>query len=201
MAAGATKPRRTQQERSDATTRQLVASATEQFADVGYAGTSLDAICAAAKVTKGALYHHFDNKQDLFLEVCLQQQGRVIEQERRAFDSKKDPWDGFRAACRAFLDAFQEPGLQRILLFDAPSVLGPDALRRLEADGFEVTAAGLRASMQAKRLPRRPVEPLARLLFGALREAAVEIARADDQQAARRVMVRELNKLLDGLVR
>ena len=201
VAGTSTKPRRTQQERSDTTTRHLIAAGRKLFADGGYAATSLDAVCAVAKVTKGALYHHFEGKQDLFFEICLHEQARVVEEERRAFASKKDPWEGFRAGCAAFLDALQDPGRQRILLFDAPSVLGPEGMRTLEQEEFEITLAGLRASVEANLLPRRPVEPLARLLFGALREAAVEIARAEDQDATRRAMLRELRKLLDGLAR
>lgn len=199
MAATRTRPRRTQRERSDATTASLLEAARDLFAQDGYAATSLDAVCAAADVTKGALYHHFEGKRDLFLAVCEQEQRRLTESESAAFRSKKDPWEGFCAGCEAYLKAVIDPGVQQIMLLDAPGVLGWDTMREVETEAFEAAVSGLRRAMDAGSIGRRDPEPLMRILFGALCEAAMAIAKAEDQAAALRTMTRELRRVLDGL--
>jgi AcrR family transcriptional regulator len=191
--------RRTQQERSEATTAGLLAAARRLFARQGYADTSIDQIASAAKVTKGALYHHFPSKRDIFHGVCVQEQARLAELQAAAFDSARDPWEGFKRGCEAYLEAATDPGVQRIMLLDAPGVLGRDGMRALEEGTYAMAAEGLRLAMQAKRIARRPPEPLLDLLFGAVAAAAATIARAEDQAAAQKVSVRELRRLLDGL--
>src|SRR3954470_23366273 len=104
MAATTTKPRRTQRERSDATTGELIAAARELFARQGYAATSLDEIAAAANVTKGAVYHHFAGKRDIFRAVYEREQRRLAKIESQAYARKRDPWAGFHAGCLAFLE-------------------------------------------------------------------------------------------------
>ena len=191
--------RRTQQERSEATTAGLLTEARRLFATQGYADTSIEQIASAANVTKGALYHHFPSKRDIFHGVCEQEQARLAELQEAAFDSAKDPWEGFKRGCEAYLEAATDPGLQRIMLLDAPGVLGRDGMRELEAETYAMAAEGLRLAMQAKRIARRPPEPLLDLLFGAVAAAASTIARAEDQKAAHKASVRELRRLLDGL--
>jgi len=159
-----------------------LAAARRLFAAQGYAGTSLDAIAAEAGVTKGALYHHFDGKRDVFRAVYAAEQERRTEIESAAYARKRDPWEGFHAACLAFLEASMDPGVQRITLLDAPGALGWETMRQIESDSLAMTQKGLRRAMDAGWIPRRPVEPLAQLLFGALCEAAMAIARADNQK-------------------
>jgi AcrR family transcriptional regulator len=190
---------RTQVERTEATTSALVDAGRELFAQDGYAATSLDAVVARAGVTKGALYHHFDGKRELFRAVLEREQARLAERLAGAFARKRDPWDGVQAGCRAFLEEVLDPELQRIMLIDGPGALGFAALRDTEAPTLALLEAGLRRSMDAGRLGRRAVEPLAALLFGALCEAALSIARAGDQAAAQRAMAAELRRLFDGL--
>lgn len=199
MPAASTKPRRTQQERSDATTGKLLAAARALFAEAGYAATSLDQIAAAASVTKGALYHHFEGKRDIFRAVYELEQARLSDLALAAYGRKRDPWDAFEAGCRAFLEASLDPGVQRITLLDAPGALGWEEMRELESHSFDMMVAGLGHAMDAGRVPRRPAEPLAYLLFGALCEAAMAIARADDPEASLKTMLRELRRLLGAL--
>jgi AcrR family transcriptional regulator len=190
---------RTQVERREATTAALLDAARELFAQDGYAATSLDAVVARAGVTKGALYHHYDGKRELFRAVLHREMERLAEGLAEVFARKRDPWDGVQAGCRAFLEAALDPELQRLLLIDGPGALGFTAVREAEAPTLTLLQEGLRRAMDAGHLDTRPVEPLAALLFGALCEAALTIARADDQRAAQRAMSAELRRLFDGL--
>jgi AcrR family transcriptional regulator len=191
--------RRTQEERTEATTAALVTAARELFAEDGYAATSLDAVVARAGVTKGALYHHFDSKRSLFLAVFEREQRALAGLVADAFLAKRDPWAGFEAGSRAFLEASLDPHVQRITLLDAPAALGWEAMRAAEAGTLRMMEDGLRRSIAAGRLPKRPVEPLAALLFGALCEGAMTVARAEDQAAAHRGTVAELKRLFAAL--
>jgi AcrR family transcriptional regulator len=190
---------RTQSERREATTGALLEAARELFARDGYAATSLDAVVAKAGVTKGALYHHFDGKRDLFRAVFEQEQEWLARALREAFARETDPWDGLQAACRGFLDAAIDPELQRIVLVDSFSALGFAAVREAEAGQLEGLRGALRLSMKAGRLPKRPVEPLAAILFGALCEAALTTARAEDERAAHRAVTAELKRVFEAL--
>ena len=108
------------------TTGALVDAARELFARDGYDATSLDAVATRAGVTKGAVYHHFDSKPQLFEAVFSREIARMTGPPTAAYMRKKDPWDAFKAAGRAFLDECLDPGLQRIVLLDAPAAIGWD---------------------------------------------------------------------------
>lgn len=197
--SGAPDAPRTQAQRSESTTTALLDAARELFAHDGYAATSLDAVVARAGVSKGALYHHFAGKQELFRAVFDREQVRLAEALAVAYTAQPDPWDGLRAGCLAFLDAALEPELQRIVLVDSFSALGFAAVREAEAGLLAALREVLGRSIEAGRIAPRPVEPLAALLFGALCEAALTTARADDQAAAKRAVATEFERLLDGL--
>lgn len=192
--------RRTQAERTEATTAALVDAARQLFAEQGYDATSLDAVAARAKVTKGAVYHHFDGKRRLFEAVFTGEVERLANPLSDAYRRKKDPWDGFSAACRAFLDECLEPGLQRIVLRDAFTALGWDEMRRLEQPLLDLMESAIIRAADAGRIARRPAGPLAHFLFGAICETAMVVARAEDQSGAHRQAVIELGRVLDGLV-
>lgn len=204
MERAPTAPRRTQAERSEATTARLIGTARALFAREGYARTSLEAVCAEAGVTKGALYHHFAGKAELFEAVFEAEERELCASLVRGAGSgsgrRRDPWQTFQAGCRAFLQATLDPGVQRITLLDAPGVLGWKRMREIEADyGLRLLKEGLRHAADAGRLRTHDVDGLAHLLFGALCEGAMYIARAPDQDAALKRTTRELNALLDGL--
>jgi AcrR family transcriptional regulator len=191
--------RRTQAERTEATTAALVDAARELFARDGYDTTSLDAVAGRAGVTKGAVYHHFDGKRQLFEAVFSREIERITTPLAAAYTRKKDPWDAFKAASLAFLDECLEPGLQRIVLLDAPAAVGWEGIRRLEAPLLELMELGISRAVEAGRIAQRPPGPLAHFLFGATCEVAMIVARADDQKVAQRQAVAEIGRVLDSL--
>jgi AcrR family transcriptional regulator len=196
----ATKPaRRTQAARSEATTSALVDAARELFAEDGFAATSLDAVAAKARVTKGAVYHHFDSKRQLFEAVFAREVDRLSAVLAEVYVRKKDPWDAFHAGCRAFLEECLEPGLQRIVLLDGFAAIGWDAMRSQEAQLLEAMEIAIARAVEAGRIAPRPSGPLAHFLFGALCEMAMIVARAEDQKAAQRKAVAELARIMEAL--
>ncbi|MGV0852495.1 TetR/AcrR family transcriptional regulator [Mycolicibacterium phlei] len=192
--------RRTQAERTEATTAALVDAARELFAEHGYDATSLDAVAAAAGMTKGAVYHHFDSKRRLFEAVLVREVERMTGPLLDAYRTRKDPWEAFGVACRAFLGECLEPAVQRIVLRDGFSALGWEEVRRLERPLLDLMEQAITRAVDAGRIAKRPAGPLAHFLFGALCEAAMTVARADDQKTAHRLAVSELRRILDGLV-
>jgi AcrR family transcriptional regulator len=196
----ATVTRRTQRERTEATTGQLVSTGRKLFAKQGYAGTSLDQICEASGVTKGALYHHFAGKHELFEAVFREEERRLSDVRVDAFSRRRDPWAGFIAGVQAYLEALLDPGVQHITILDAPSVLGWDRMREIQAGhSLALVKEGLRRSAEAGRIRRRDTDALAHIVFGSICEASMYIARAEDQDAALREVSRELRGLLSAL--
>lgn len=191
--------RRTQAERTEATTGALVDAARELFARDGYAATSLAAVAARADVTKGAVYHHFEGKQQLFEAVFTREVERMAAPLVAAYSRKKDPWEAFKAASRAFLDECLDPDVQRIVLLDALSAIGWEQVRHLETPLLQMMELGISRAAEAGRIAQRPPAPLAHFLYGALCETAMIVARADDQKVAHRQAVTEIGRILDGL--
>ena len=187
-------------EQSEATRSALMDAALELFADRGYAGVPAEEIVRAAGVTRGALYHHFKDKRDLFGAVVERVEQRVVERVAIAAAQEADPWEQQRVAIGAYLDVCLEPAVQRILLVDAPSVLGMDTWREIEARyGLALVRAGIENVMSAGLIERQPVEPLAHLMLGALTEGGLLIARSADRRAARAEVGESLDRLLRGL--
>ncbi len=186
--------------RSEATRGALVAAGRALFAERGFAAVSTEELVRAAGVTRGALYHHFDGKQGLFLAVV-----HAIEQELVAalgpvMAGVADPWDGLLRGFDAWLDACLRPDVQRIVLLEAPAVLGYDEWRAVEEQyGLGTLRGALTAAIDAGVLAPAPVETLARLLLGAMAEAGLVVARADDVAAARDEVGALLRRVLDGL--
>jgi AcrR family transcriptional regulator len=189
----------TQTERTETTTTALIGAARELFAADGYAATSLDAVVAKAGVTKGALYHHFSGKRDLFAAVFAAEQVRISGAVIAAAGRESDPWDAFEAGCRAFVEICQEPGAQRIFLLDAPTALGWEMTRELESGSLALMEQGIERAIGARRIADRPVKPLAHLLFGAVCETAMVVARAEDQEAALEEALTELGRVLRSI--
>jgi AcrR family transcriptional regulator len=194
--------RRSQAERSATTRAALVRAARELFARDGYAATGREAIVERAGVTRGALYHHFADKEALFRAVFEEIEAEVMARAAEAATTvaPDDPLGQLRAGSLAYLDVALDPAVQRICLLDAPSVLSP-AVRQEVVDAY---AAGLvrevlRAAMATGGLTPQPLEPLTHLLLAALHEAALYVARADDQATARQEVGATVAHLLDGL--
>ncbi|MEU7072161.1 TetR/AcrR family transcriptional regulator [Streptomyces narbonensis] len=183
-------------EQRAATRQALLAEGRRRFAADGYHHVVLAEVTAAAGVTKGAAYHHFDSKAGLFRAVVAEVQRELGERVAAEAERHEDLWEQLRAGCRAFLAAGTDPAVRRILLVDAPTVLGWDEWRALDEESSArhldealaaLTAAGIIAD--------QPVEPLARLLSGAMNETALWIARGGDPLAAEQA----LDRLLTGL--
>jgi AcrR family transcriptional regulator len=194
--------KRTQAERSEATRDALIAAARVLFAERGYAAVGTEEIVRAAGVTRGALYHHFDGKRDLFeavyerIEVELAQRIAVGALDAGA----AEPLEAMRAGAEMFLKAATEPEAQRIVLLDGPSVLGWDRWREIAAEhGLGLIEATLQAAIEAGAIAEQPVRPLAHVLMGALDEAAMLVARAEDPELMRAEVGRTLDSLLAGL--
>ena len=192
---------RRQAERSEHTRGALVRVARELFAEPGYAATSIEDVAERAGVTKGALYHHFRNKRDLFQAVFEELERELVEKVVvAATGAGDDIWEGMRVGVRAFLEASLDPAVGRIVLIDGPSVLGWETWKEIDDRyGFEIVRGSLDGAMEAGIITRRPVEPLARLFLAAISEAALQIARAPDPDAAMEEMTEAVQAILDSL--
>jgi len=192
---------RTKAAQSEATTAALIAAARALFAERGYAGVGTEEIVQRAGVTRGALYHHFKGgKEDLFQAVLVQLATETTERVMRAALAVDDPFEALIVGANAFLDACTTTEVQRIMLVDGPSVLGWDLWREADSgQALELLEAALQRAMDAGRMIPQPSRPLAHVLIGALDEAAMVVARADDRQAARAEMGGTLRRLFDGL--
>ena len=147
-------------EQSEATRNALIEAARGLFSERGYAGVSTEEIVQAAGVTRGALYHHFRDKQDLFAEVVERLEQEVLEQVAAAALEEQDPWEQQVVAVGAFLDCCLDPAVQRVILTDAPSVLGLHAWREIEARyGLALVRGGLQAMVDAGLIEDQPLEP------------------------------------------
>jgi AcrR family transcriptional regulator len=190
--------------RSEATRAKLIAAARDLFARRGYAAVGTEEIVKRARVTRGALYHHFADKRALFLAVHETLEVELMERISAALASAgtDDPVEAMKVAVRAFLDAAVEPGRSRITLIEAPSVLGWGEWREIDArHGLGLASAALDAAMAAGRVDRQPVAPLASLFVAALGEAGILVATADDPAAARVEVEAAVESLIDGLSR
>jgi AcrR family transcriptional regulator len=182
----------------DATRAALVLAARALFGEMGFADTSLDEIVTRAGVTKGALYHHFGGKEELFKAVFEQVQRDVSDQAVAEFLGP-DSWEALLKGCSLWVDAHLDPSVRRIVLQDARAVLAWDDVRTIE-NRFGVVAlrGALRKAMHAGVIERQPLRPLALLLLGALSEGCLYIAEADDPRAARTEITLLIAEILSG---
>jgi len=186
-------------EQSEATRGTLLKVSRRLFTRHGYNGTSIEAITRGAKITRGALYHHFESKQDLFRAVFEEIERELAEQIGAAALDQPDATHVLDAGYNAFLDACLEPSIQQIVLLDAPSVLGYETWHDIDAQyGLGLVTAALEAGMDAGQLERQPATPLAVLILGALNEGGLYIARSDDVAKARREIGAAMDRLLRG---
>jgi AcrR family transcriptional regulator len=178
--------RRSQAERSATTRAALLEAARALFAAQGFAGTGREEIVERAGVTRGAMYHHFASKEDLFRAVYEELETELCDAVARAALAGDGPREQLRLGALAFLDAAADPAVRRVVLLDAPSVLPAELLRELsEKYGLGMVRASLQEAMAAGAIERQPLEPLARLVLAALHEAASLVAEAPDARAAR----------------
>lgn len=191
---------RTQAERLAATRAALLREARALFATEGYEAAGTEEIVKRAKVTRGALYHHFRDKRDLFEAVFTEVAGGIAASIDQTSAPAANPIDALIDGTRGFLDACLDPAVRRIYLIDAPSVLGWHRWRELDAPhNVRSLREGVAAVLAARPDPALHVEPVTFLLSGAFNEAALWIAEAKDEKAARREMDRVLRQLMERL--
>jgi AcrR family transcriptional regulator len=198
--------KRTQQQRREATRGALVAAGRRLFAEQGFAHTGTTQIVAEAGVTRGALYHHFADKTDLFKAVYEHVEAELVEAIWTAAlaETRDTPAETalahLRAGAEAFVDASLDPQVHRITLIDAPVVLGWEQWKRIDADyGLGVVRLALQRATDAGALRPLPLDTLAHTVLGALTETALLVARSEDSQAARNEAVEVIHALIDGI--
>jgi AcrR family transcriptional regulator len=185
-----------------ATRGQLIEVATRLFAEHGYEGTSIEAVLSAAGVSRGALYHHFAGKEALFEAVVSAVSEQVTVELTETVQGCVDPLDAMRTAALAWIDLAADPVIQRVVLVDAPSVLGWDRWRAMD-DGRSLGTMRvmLQAISDSGRLPAELVGPFSHMILAALDEIVLVIARAPDSKAAVGEGRMAVQALLDRLLR
>jgi AcrR family transcriptional regulator len=194
--------RRTQVERTAATRALLIGAARKLFAEKGFADVSTQAIVVAAGVTRGALYHQFDDKAALFAAVYEEVERDLVANVAEGITAAQpaDPLEAMRVGARLFLDRCAAPDAQQIVLIDAPAVLGWDGWRAVGLKyGLGVIEAMLAHAIAEGAIPEQPLRPTAHVLLGALDEAALYVSRAADRDRARKEMEAVSDRLLSGI--
>jgi AcrR family transcriptional regulator len=187
-------------EHAEATRASLIGSARALFAERGYAAVSIEEIVRRARVTRGALYHHFDDKADLFRAVFEGVQQDLAQRLLEAASSQPDESKHLEIGCHAFLDACAEPDVQRIVLLDGPAVLGWEAWHESDSNfGLSLLRRSVEAAIAGGAVERQPVGPLSHLLLGALNGCALEIARSGNPTRTKREMHKATDRVLAGL--
>jgi AcrR family transcriptional regulator len=184
------------------TADRLVKTAAALFGSKGFNATPAEEIVSLARVTRGALYHHFKNKEGLFLAAFKAMQAEISEQIMAAVEQENDPWEQLLAGCRGFLEACLDPRRYRIILLEGPAVLGWQLWRDLDAQyGTNDLRQGLQELMDKGELKELPVEPLTRLLTGAMNEGVLWISNTKEKNQVVEEVMTVLTALLEGLRR
>jgi AcrR family transcriptional regulator len=184
----------------EATIQRLLAIARDHFTRLGYAHTATEDIVREAGVTRGALYHHFESKQGLFEAVVNVVQAEVAARIEAAATAESSLWGQFVAGCHAFLAVALDPTIQRILLIDAPAVLGWERWREIDAEHGTRSLYEILTTLQTEGVIRTAsVDALTHLLTGAMNEAALWIARGEQPEQALDDASRALEEMLNAL--
>jgi AcrR family transcriptional regulator len=187
---------------AEATRLALIKAARALFTARGYHDVGIREFAAIAGVTRGALYHHFGDKESLFLAVfdAVEQEMMVESAQPPSMKAGDDAWSMFRKGIQAYLDAVMRPDVQRITLIEGPAVLGWARWRALEETysmGELTRVLGL--AMKEKLIKKQPLEPLAHLVLGSIMEAALLIAHSEKPKQRRIEVGKALDMLLRGL--
>jgi AcrR family transcriptional regulator len=188
------------QEYSSSTRRALLKSAADLFAERGYAGTSLDEVVSAARVTKGALYHHFQGKLALFQAVFDHIESTAVKQITADVRREKDPWDKALTAVASFLQVCQQPEYRRIVMQEGPVVLGFDRWRESEERStYGLVHEMVRRVLRQYDVEGRLLETFTRVFYGAMSSAGIAVSDAEDAEAASRDVATVISLMLAGL--
>jgi AcrR family transcriptional regulator len=179
----------------------LVRAGRELFGQKGFRQTSVEDLARAARVTTGALYHHFPTKTAVFEAVFEHAHTELMAASLAAAENATDDLDLLVRGFEAFLDAVLEPELQRILILDAPAVLGPARYTELdERYAFAAIVAALRTATESGTLRVDDPETVTRLLLGALTRGAMLIANSPDPVETRHAVALSMRTLLSGFI-
>ena len=190
-----------QVERGESTRESLVSAARVLFGRDGFNSTSLDDIASSAGLTKGALYHHFDSKEDLFRAVA-ESVKRDINTRLSDLFLGSDAFSALEVGCFTILEAYLDPSVRQIVWLDAPAVLSLSAYRDIQGRYEQVfLRASLRRAMREGVIEQLPLRPLTSLLTGAIGEGCTFIAASPDPMSAREEVGRTMSRLLEGLRR
>jgi len=194
------KGRRTQAERRASTRRALLDAARSLFAEKGYHGAAAEEIVGRAGLTRGALYHHFEDKKDLFRVVVDEMEGEIDEEIEAAERAQSGLPEAVMAGYRSFLDAVLDPEMRRTFFLEGPSVLGWE-WREIDArHAVGKIEEGLESLIAEGFMEPQPVRPLARLINGALLEAAFFVAASEDPETASDEAWGAMERLVSGLM-
>jgi len=190
--------RRSNQQRTQSTRSALLAAARALFIEKGYAETGTPEIVSSAKVTRGALYHHFTDKAELFRTIVKDEAQAVAEQISRQPAKDATAIDTLMAGTEAYFRAMSVPGRTRLLLIDGPSVLGHTEMSRIDREtGGEELRLGLAAALPKNLQADLPLEALAELLSAAFDRACLAIADGKPDEDYKRAIKKLLTALLD----
>jgi AcrR family transcriptional regulator len=187
---------------AEETRYRLIQIAADLFATKGFEQTSVDEVLARAGVSKGALYHHFANKEALFDAVCRAAEAKVMEKVAKAAADASDPLGKLRAGCQKWLDLTMDRRVRQIALIDGPAVLGWQRWREIDEEfSFGLTKHVLQAAIDAGQIREQNVDLLAHMALGMMGEAAMVIARAKDVKKARAEAGEAVDRLIDAMAR
>jgi len=190
----------TQAERREKTTASIVKAARRIFGERGFAAATMDDIATGARVAKGAVYHHFQTKEAVFEAVFEQVSLDLVSDLDRISRAEGDPLAAMAAGTEGYFAACAKGPTGQIILRDGPAVLGWERWREIDAKHFGGKfPRALGAAMDAGLIARQPIEPLARLLLGAVTEAAVAVSAGPDIGKAGTDYSRAFRALLDAL--
>ena len=189
------------QAQSEKTRAALVSAARALFAEKGFAGTGTEEVVARAGVSRGALYHQFRDKSELFLAVFEDVERDLVERVTAAVAGETDPAQMMRVGCEAFLDICGEDDIRQISMLDAPSVVGWQRWREIDAKYGLGLIRGM-VAMAAERGALDPslVDEASHLFLAALGEAAMMVAHAPDDASVRERVGRSLGWMIDRLL-
>jgi AcrR family transcriptional regulator len=177
----------------------LVEAGRRVFGERGFAGTPVEDLAREARVTTGALYHHFPTKRLLFEAVFGQAHAELMAASAQHAGEANDEVEFLTRGFAVFLDAVLRPDIQRILIIDGPAVLGLGRFTELDERGaFDAIVATLRAAVAAGRLEIDDPETVTRLLLGALTRGAMLIAGAADPERTRQAVADAMRALIAG---
>ena len=187
-------------EQGQATRAALIDVATELFATNGYEATAIPAVLAAAGVSRGALYHHFESKEALFEAVLQSVEAEATLKVTRAARGATDPLDGLRRGCAAYLAMCRDPVVRRISLIDAPAGVGWERWREIDEQySFGLIKAAIAAIAAGGRVKPELIDVMAHMVLAALLEVALLVARADEGRLAIRRGQAAVDELLTAL--